>query len=101
MAFGIKKTELEEWKRNVEEGNSIVFLTHYWLHPRFPECKSVTKAGCANLELLESWGRTYDLRSEWIHKRDKYPHFDLIGTKQVEILQLEGLFGHIERFHLK
>lgn len=101
MAFGIKRPELVEWKRQVAEGEKVVFLTHYWLHPRFPEVKTITKAGCANLALLEQWGRKYQLRSEWIHKRDKYPHFDLIGDKQVEILLHEVILDQIERFHLK
>jgi hypothetical protein len=101
VAFGIKRHELMKWKAKVEQGDSVVFLTHYWLHPRFPHVKTVTKAGCSNLKLLEEWGSQYGLKSEWIHKREQYPHFDLIGEKQVEILNHEGILDQLERFNIK
>ncbi|MBM6618853.1 hypothetical protein [Bacillus suaedaesalsae] len=101
MAFGIKRKELNDWKEKVKEGNEVVFITHYWLHPRFPEIKTVTKAGCANHKVLEQWGQKYGLKSEWIHKREQYPHFDLIGDMQVEILLKEGMQDQVERFSLQ
>jgi hypothetical protein len=101
VAFGIKREELNKWKVNVREGNSVVFLTHYWLHPRFPGIKTVTKAGCSNLLLLKNWGAKYGLKPEWIHHRDEFPHFDLIGDKQVEILIKEGITDQVKRFQLK
>lgn len=95
MAFGIKKKDVQEWKRKIDEGE-IAFLTHYWLDDRFPGCKTVTKAGCNNIEKLAEWGRKHGLRKEWIHHRnDGYPHFDLLGEKQKEILIAEGLIEHI------
>lgn len=95
MAFGIKKKDVQEWKRKIDEGE-IAFLTHYWLDDRFPGCKTVTKAGCNDIEKLAEWGRKHGLRKEWIHHRNGgYPHFDLLGDKQEEILIAEGLFEHI------
>ncbi|HEU5141472.1 MAG TPA: hypothetical protein VFT51_15970 [Bacillales bacterium] len=100
MAFGIKRGELREWKRKVA-GGEVAFLTHYWIHPRFPECKTVTKAGCSDLARLIEWGRSYGLRKEWIDMRADYPHFDLIGETQKNILTDEGLLSHLERFHIR
>ncbi|MNI73045.1 hypothetical protein D3C73_1290220 [compost metagenome] len=99
MAFGISRTELTEWKRKVSEGE-IAFLTHYWLDPRFPNVKSVTKVGCANLERLEAWCKKHGLNPTYIHNRMEYPHYDLMGTKQVEILEKEKLYEHLQRFKL-
>ena len=91
MAFGIKRHELDEWKAKIDRGE-LAFLTHYWLDDRFPDCSTVTKVGCRNLERLAEWGRKYGLRPEWIDKRNNnYPHFDLLGTKQAEILKQEGI----------
>jgi len=91
MAFGIKKEELARWKEQINQGE-IAFLTHYWLDDRFPESKSVTKVGCADLEKLAAWGRQYGLQKEWIHQREEgYSHFDLMGQKQLEILQSENI----------
>lgn len=91
MAFGIKRKELEEWKQKIDKGE-IAFLTHYWLDDRFPDCNTVTKAGCQDLTKLERWGQQYGLRKEWIHhRRDGYSHFDLLGAKQREILKAEGI----------
>lgn len=91
MAFGIKKRDVTEWKRKIDQGE-IAFLTHYWLDDRFPHCKSVTKVGCKDLENLKEWGRKYHLQPEWIHHRkDGYSHFDLLGDKQAEILRREGI----------
>ncbi|WP_199614304.1 hypothetical protein [Paenibacillus alkalitolerans] len=99
MAFGIDREELNEWKREVSKGN-IAFLTHYWLHPRFPEVKTVTKVGCADLERLKEWLVSYGLNPAYIHARDRYPHFDLIGPKQKQILMLEQQWDQINRFKL-
>ncbi|MDP4084603.1 MAG: hypothetical protein Q8934_08295 [Bacillota bacterium] len=95
MAFGIKKQELLNWKRKIDQGE-IAFLTHFWLDDRFPGCKTVTKVGCNDLEKLALWGQKYGLKKEWIdHRQNGYSHFDLVGDKQVEILKKEGLFEHI------
>jgi len=95
LAFGIKRQALHEWKKKIEQGE-IAFLTHYWLDERFPGCKTVTKVGCLDLDQLADWGKKYGLRKEWIHHRkDGYSHFDLLGERQKEILQQEGLFEHI------
>ncbi|MFK2825164.1 hypothetical protein QYG89_05625 [Bacillus sp. B190/17] len=100
MAFGIHRQELKEWKQQIDAGN-IAFLTHYWVDERFPHCRTVTKAGCRDLEKLARWGAEYGLRKEWIDRReDGYSHFDLLGDRQKEILQKEGLYSHIERFNL-
>ncbi|ALC90338.1 hypothetical protein AM500_11495 [Bacillus sp. FJAT-18017] len=91
MAFGLKRKDVTEWKRKIDSGE-IAFLTHYWLDDRFPGCKTVTKAGCHNIEKLAEWGKKYGLKKEWIHHRpDGYSHFDLIGYREKEILEAEGL----------
>ncbi|MGD6779340.1 MULTISPECIES: hypothetical protein [Bacillaceae] len=97
MAFGIKRGELQEWKEKVRNGE-IAFLTHYWIHPRFDGITTVTKAGCCDVKKLIDWGSQYGLKEEWIHKRDQYPHFDLIGDTQLEILKKEGQWTQIHRF---
>jgi hypothetical protein len=99
MAFGIKREELNEWKRRVLSGQ-IAFLTHYWLHPKYPEITTVTKVGCSDIQRLIAWGKTYGLRHEWIHQRETYPHFDLLGGKQQEIMIAEKQFEQIKRFSL-
>ena len=99
MAFGIKRSELLNWKRKVSEGE-IAFLTHFWIDERFPGCKTVTKAGCADRNKLARWGKQYGLRQEWIHEDPAYPHFDLLGRSQYQILKQEGLYDHIKRFKL-
>ncbi|MEW4218467.1 hypothetical protein [Rossellomorea marisflavi] len=101
MAFGINRSELNQWKARVEQGE-IAFLTHYWLDSRFPDAKTVTKAGCSNLNALIEWGIGYGLKPEWIdHRHSGYPHFDLLGDKQLQVLLAEGLEDHIERFQMK
>jgi hypothetical protein len=97
MAFGIKRRELEEWKEGVRSGR-ISFLTHYWYDPRFPHCNTVTKVGCSDIKKLIEWGTLYGLEPEWIHVRDTYPHFDLLGDRQQNILQAEGMLDQITRF---
>ncbi|WP_153732466.1 hypothetical protein [Sporosarcina obsidiansis] len=97
MAFGITRQELQAWKRAVERGE-IAFLTHYWLDERFPAVNTVTKVGCHDMDKLVDWGKKYDLRQEWIHKRDRYPHFDLMGARQVEILKQEQRLEQLTRF---
>ncbi|WP_223700032.1 hypothetical protein [Sutcliffiella deserti] len=100
MAFGINRDELKRWKLRVARGE-IAFITHHWVHPRFAGICSVTKAGCSNYQKLVEWGKSYGLKEEWIHKRDQYPHFDLIGEKQLEILTKEEQWDQIQRFFLK
>lgn len=91
MAFGIKREELLDWKKKIDQGD-IAFLTHYWLDDRFPDCKTVTKVGCKDLERLVKWGKQCGLRKEWIHlRKDGYSHFDLLGSKQKEILAKENI----------
>ena len=51
------------------------------------------------LDVIES-GKKYNLNPKWIHN-GKYPHFDLIGERQVTILKSEGLYEHIEKFNLQ
>lgn len=96
MAFGINRQQLRDWKREVEQGN-IAFLTHYWLDDRFPHVNTVTKVGCSDIEKLVRWGEQYGLRREWMHARDRYPHFDLLGECQVEILQKEQQVNQLNR----
>jgi hypothetical protein len=99
MAFGINRKELTAWKNHVMNGD-IAFLTHYWIHPKFPHSRTVTKVGCNDVHKLKQWGKNYGLKEEWIHY-NPYPHFDLIGERQYDILQREGYGNHIERFRLK
>lgn len=99
MALGIKRDELNRWKEAVKR-EEIAYLTHYWLDPRFPEMKTVTKVGCNNLQKLTAWCIANGLNPKYIHNRPPYPHFDLIGPKQKEILIKEKLWDHIERFGL-
>lgn len=99
MAFGIKRHELIAWKKEVNNGN-IAFLTHYWIHPRFPDVRTVTKVGCSDLGRLTEWLLRHDLEPRYIHARDPFPHFDLIGPKQREILEKENQWEQIKRFNL-
>lgn len=99
MAFGITRNELIAWKRKVRQGE-IAFLTHYWYDKRFPQYKTVTKVGCIHINKLIEWGKTYDLQSHWLHHNKKYPHFDLLGHKQKEILISENLYDHINHFNI-
>lgn len=99
MAFGLKRTELNEWKRRVVNGE-IAFLTHYWQDERFPGCVTVTKVGCNDLNILIEWGRRYQLKEEWIDHHRLYPHFDLFGKIQKDILLREGLTDHVNKFKL-
>lgn len=95
MAFGIKRKDLEKWKAKIDQGE-IAFLTHYWLDDRFPNSKTVTKVGCNDINKLINWGKKYGLKPEWIDIRQNgYSHFDLLGLKQKEILEREGLIDHI------
>jgi len=99
MAFGIRRQELEAWKAAVSRGE-IAFLTHYWLDPRFPGCKTVTKVGCADLSRLSDWCRSHGLPPRYIHNRSPFPHFDLLGPRQGEILLAEGQEEQARRFGL-
>lgn len=98
MAFGINRTELEGWKAKARAGE-IAFLTHYWHDPRFPQATTVTKAACVDVSKLIEWGKTYGLNPQWIDNRNEFPHFDLLGEKQVAILAAEGKLDHLLRFH--
>ncbi|GIP27471.1 hypothetical protein J23TS9_26010 [Paenibacillus sp. J23TS9] len=99
MAFGINRQELNEWKKTVERGE-IAYLTHYWLDPRFPGITTVTKVGCSDLQRLILWCEQHDLPSRYIHNRYPFPHFDLIGPRQKEILFQEGQEDQVQRFKL-
>lgn len=99
MAFGITREELLQWKNKVRQGE-IAFLTHFWLDDRFPEAKTVTKVGCSNLERLIAWGQQYELKKAWIDNRNYYPHFDLVGERQILILKKENQWDQIHRFRL-
>lgn len=99
VAFGITKEELQRWKEAVSSGE-IAFLTHYWFDPRFPNSKTVTKVGCKNLERLTAWCVSHGLNPAYIHHRPPFPHYDLFGPKQKEILQKENLWEHLTRFGL-
>lgn len=99
MAFGINRRELSMWKQQVSAGK-VAFLTHYWQDERFPNCYTITKVGCIILPRLIEWGKQYGLDKDWIHHHNAYPHFDLFGKKQKEILQQEELDDHIKRFKL-
>lgn len=99
MAFGITRDELNRWKQAVSRGE-LAFLTHYWLDPRFPGIKTVTKVGCANYSLLTDWCLANGLDPVYIHNRAPFPHFDLLGEKQIQVLQKEGLWDHLERFRM-
>ncbi|MCY8098658.1 hypothetical protein MOB81_21805, partial [Bacillus atrophaeus] len=46
------------------------------------------------------WGEKYGLKKEWIHKRDEFPHYDLLGETQKMILERERLTDHLSRFKL-
>ncbi|OAB45178.1 hypothetical protein [Paenibacillus antarcticus] len=97
MAFGINREELSQWKAAVNRGE-IAYLTHYWVDPRFPNINTVTKVGCADLERLSKWCIANELPPKYIHHRTMFPHFDLIGPKQRDILIQEQLWSHLERF---
>jgi len=99
VAFGINREELQQWKDAVTSGE-IAFLTHYWLDPRFPGMTTVTKVGCSNLQRLADWCLRNGLNPKYIHNRPPFPHFDLIGPKQREILIKERKWGQLERFRL-
>jgi len=97
MAFGITRSELNEWKRQVKNGQ-IAFLTHYWIDKRFPGCKTVTKVGCSNIAVLIEWGKQHGLKEEWIDWKESYPHFDLFGHYEYEIMEKEGHLDRLKRF---
>lgn len=99
MAFGISKEELTKWKENVLRGE-ITYLTHFWVEPRFPDIKTVTKVGCSNLSRLKEWCLIHGLNAKYIHYRVDFPHFDLMGPKQKEILLKEKQWEQIKRFGL-
>lgn len=75
-------------------------MTHYWVDARFPQFKTITKVGCCDLSRLREWCVANGLNPAYIHHRDEYPHFDLLGSKQVEILRRENLHEHLRRFKL-
>lgn len=100
MAFGIKREELQRWKEQVRDGK-IAFLTHYWIDERFPDCDTVTKVGCSDIEKLKRWGKTHELSEQWIDYKTDYPHYDLFGKYQLKILEKEAIWDQIERFHLQ
>ncbi|WP_096200610.1 hypothetical protein [Bacillus sp. FJAT-45350] len=97
MAFGIKRKELLDWKLRVKNGE-IAFITHYWIDERYPNITTVTKVGCSNIEKLSKWGEKYNIPSHRIHHRKDYPHFDLLGERQVKILKEENMLQQLNRF---
>ncbi|WP_141506109.1 hypothetical protein [Paenibacillus luteus] len=97
MAFGIKRKEMEQWKTAVARGE-IAFLTHYWLDPRFPDMRTVTKVGCSDMEKLSRWCLDNGLNPRYIHARSEFPHFDLLGPKQREVLRKANMQDQLERF---
>jgi hypothetical protein len=99
MAFGITRDELNQWKEAVSRGR-IAYLTHFWFDPRFPEYNTVTKVGCSNLDRLTDWCITNGLPPKYIHNRSPFPHFDLIGPKQKDILLQNDLSEQLERFNI-
>lgn len=99
MAFGIDRDELSRWKKAVSQGE-IAFLTHYWIDPRFPGMTTVTKVGCSDLERLTRWCEEHGLPAKYIHHRSSFPHFDLMGSRQQEILRKEGLWDQLKRFKM-
>lgn len=99
MAFGVKRAELMRWKQAIENGQ-IAFLTHYWYDARFPNYTTVTKVGCADLHKLEAWCLKHRLNPSYIHHHKTYPHFDLMGPRQLDILKKEGQWEQVERFKL-
>lgn len=100
MAFGINRQELVSWKQEVKKGEKVALLTHFWLDSRFPNSTSVTKAGCADMEKLVDWGRKYGLSPEWIHLDPEYPHFDLFGDWQRQVLKAEKEWKQLKRFNI-
>lgn len=100
MAFGLKKEELLEWKKQVASGK-IAIITHYWQDKRFPNASSVTKIGCSDINKLINWGKIYNLKPEWIDFKKNYPHFDVFGEKQIEILLKENKIDQIKKFNIK
>jgi hypothetical protein len=99
VAFGIKRAELNAWKEAVARGETA-YLTHYWYDPRFPEYRTVTKVGNSDLGKLFEWCIRHGLNPRYIHNRPPFPHFDLIGPKQTEILLMADLMEHVQRFKL-
>ncbi len=100
MAFGLKREELIEWKKQVI-ASEIAIITHYWQDDRFPHITTVTKIGCADLNKLVEWGSKYNLKPEWVDLRVDYPHYDVFGSKQIEILLSENQINQIKRFKIK
>ncbi|TMW73340.1 hypothetical protein [Alteribacter natronophilus] len=97
MAFGISRDELENFKKRAQAGE-VALITHYWYDERFPQYKTVTKAGCSDVSRLIEWGQQYGLKKEWIHYREGLPHFDLLGEDARRILKQEGRNSQLERF---
>ena len=89
MAFGVSKQELTTWKEEANSGR-IAFLTHYWHDERFPSYPTVTKVACNNIDTLVYWGEQYGLNPSWIHHREDFPHFDLLGDIERAVLVSEG-----------
>mgnify|MGYP001463706357 CR=1 FL=1 len=101
MAFGINREDIKKWKQKIDQGE-IAFLTHYWLDDRFPGCKTVTKAGCKDIEKLAEWGKKYGLKKEWIHiRKGGYPHFDLFGEWERKVLENENQGDILKKFYGK
>lgn len=100
MAFGITRQELNRWKEAVSRGE-IAYLTHYWQDARFPNVRTVTKVGCADLQRLSDWCSSHGLNPRYIHNRPPFPHFDLMGRIQADILRRERQWDHLRRFRME
>lgn len=99
MAFGINREELNIWKQQVKQGE-IAFITHYWRDDRFPDMRTVTKVGCSNIDKLLAWGKKHGLSEKQLHPRSNYPHYDLFGEQQRNILLSHGKEQQLKRFKL-
>ena len=66
----------------------------------FRVVKPLRKPGALTLKNWVRWGERYGLKREWIDMRDDYPHFDLFGEHEREILVKEGLSAQLKRFDL-
>jgi hypothetical protein len=97
LAFGIKREELKEWKEKVKNGE-LAYITHYWLDERFPNAKTVTKVGCSDMDKLIAWGKKHNIPLKFIDNRSGYPHFDLLGEYQIDILTKENMLHQLDRF---
>ncbi|GAC43630.1 hypothetical protein PPOP_3029 [Paenibacillus popilliae ATCC 14706] len=55
---------------------------------------------CADMARLSVWCVEHGLNPRYIHARRPFPHYDLIGPRQREILRQEQQWDQLERFWL-